>query len=125
MMATLKDAGTVIADAHLRHTPSGAEGASLVSCWCGRRFDTFAHHADHAASVSLDALAANGYALVQLDFEDLWDAHQYVLDWRDSDTCDDTREHREHLKQLARRLRDAAEHAPVSLPIETPTEEGE
>jgi hypothetical protein len=44
------------ADVFLAHTPSGAEGASLVSCWCGRRFDTFAHHAEHVAAAVVAAL---------------------------------------------------------------------
>lgn len=44
-------ASPCLQDVLLRHTPSGAEGASLVSCWCGERFDTFAHHAAHQAAV--------------------------------------------------------------------------
>lgn len=44
-----------IADVFLAHTPSGAEGASLVTCWCGERFDTFAHHAEHAAAAVVAA----------------------------------------------------------------------
>lgn len=49
-----------------------------------------------------------------IDPEDLWDAHQYVLDWMDSDTCDDTPEHRERLKALAKRLKDASNAAALS-----------
>lgn len=51
-----KDVQAQIADVFLAHTPSGAEGASLVSCWCGERFDTFAHHAEHAAAAVIGSL---------------------------------------------------------------------
>lgn len=46
-----------------------------------------------------------------IDHEDLWDAHQCVLDWRDSDNCDDTPAHRRRLLNLANRLKRAANKA--------------
>lgn len=44
----------------------------------------------------------------RLSHEDLWDAHECVLYWRDSDNCDDTPAHRKRLLDLANRLKNAA-----------------
>lgn len=63
----------------------------------------------HLAGAALEALAKAGLAVA--DAEDLWDANQYIQDWRDSDTCDDTPEHRQRLTDLAQRLREASNAA--------------
>jgi hypothetical protein len=76
-------------------------------CFCGKDDHlAYDYWARHVADV---LLSLPGIAIV--DAEDLWDAQQYVQDWRDSDNCDDTPEHRRRLTQLARRLRDAANKA--------------
>lgn len=49
-----------------------------------------------------------------LDCEDLWDANQFVQDWRDSDNCDDTPAYRQRLTELARRLRDTSNRIAVN-----------
>ena len=74
---------------------------------------------DHEmAQHQLEAVAAAGLVVLPkaavVDPEDLWDAQQYVQDWRDSDTCDDTPAHRKRLNDLVRRLRDASNAASIA-----------
>ena len=77
-------------------------------CQCGWS-STQHDHETHLGVVVVEALKPT-----TIDPEDLWDAHQYVLDWMDSDTCDDTPEHRERLKALAKRLKNASNAAALS-----------
>lgn len=51
MSDSLTDAQRVMAEVHLAHTASGAEG--IVTCWCCEQFPSFARHSEHV-SVEID-----------------------------------------------------------------------